>query len=90
MGPCGISHIPTRSILCVCCGRALEEMEAGGRMDSGDMVRSRGQIALLPIIFWALEFELGSILSIVFFLPGNSFTRLRERVKASFIIWLSA
>lgn len=70
--------------------RLLKRWRPGERMDSGDMVRSRGQISLLLIIFSALEFELGSILSKIFFLPGNSFTRLRERVKASFIIWLSA
>jgi len=54
------------------------------------LVRSKGQISQLVIIFSAVEFEIGSILSIIFFLPGNSFTRLREKVKASIIIWLSA
>lgn len=48
------------------------------------LVRSRGQISQLLLIFSALEFEIGSIISIIFFLPGNSFTRLRSEPPLSF------
>lgn len=48
------------------------------------LVRSRGQISQLLLIYSALEFEIGIIISVIVFLPGNSFTRLRSKPPLSF------